>query len=306
MGSLLRIPVTRVMSSKDALDIIGDEVPQLEANVHEAGCYVDDETGEPVLIYAPYPGDFSTFRKALIETPMSTTVRGSGMRNVSRTFGFAPKSVVMNRESCRPASMAHQQPEQHAVIVAAAKLLETFLVEEVPEVVDYSYDKSHEINDDWRLSDDVYWTSGVINQTSALPYHRDRNNFPVWSAMPVARRKARGGYLSVPEYDVTIAARDGWVVYFNGYMLTHGVTPIEIKADDGYRFSCVYYCLRGMVNCADDAREQADAKRRRTEREKQIAETSVEELRATVGSKLTYKGTYQATKVDRIVIGKDD
>lgn len=271
MSKLPRVPIQRVMSSDDSKKLFGDPVPKLEANIEDAACYVDADTNEPVLIYAPYPGDFSVLRRALLETPMSSTKRASGWSNVSRTFGFAPKAVMTNRESCRPTSMAHQAPEQHAVIVDAAKLLEQFLASELPDVVRHGYDGSHDITDDWRLSDDVYWTSGVINKTSELPYHRDRNNFPVWSAMPVARRKARGGYLSLPEYGATVAARDGWVLYFHGYGLTHGVTPIEIKDKDGYRFSCVYYCLRGMANCADDAREQARAKLARTEREKNMA-----------------------------------
>ena len=287
MSELPRIPIRRTMDNRSGLDLIGETVPDLEANLTEAGVYVDDETGQPVVAYAPFPGDFAEFRRALIDTPMSTTLRGAGMRNVSRTFGFSPKSVVLKRESCRPASLAYDNPQAHAVIVSAARTMDVWLRSELPEVVDYSNAQSEAISDEWRLSDDVYWTSGVVNPTSALPYHRDRNNFPVWSAMPVARRAARGGYLSIPEYDATVAARDGWVVYFNGYELTHGVTPIDIVAEDGYRYSCVYYCLRGMVNCADDAREQARARQVRTDRERSMATATKDELREKISGRAT-------------------
>lgn len=287
MSELPRIPIRRTTDNEAGLALIGDTVPHLVANLTEAAVYVDADTNAPVVAYAPFPGDFAEFRRALIDTPMSTTLRGGGMRNVSRTFGFSPKSVVLKRESCRPASLAYDNPAAHSVIVSAARTMDVWLRAELPEVIEESYAKAAPISEDWRLSDDVYWTSGVVNQTSSLPYHRDRNNFPVWSAMPVARRAARGGYLSIPEYDATVATRDGWVVYFNGFQLTHGVTPIKITEDDGYRYSCVYYCLRGMVNCADDAREQARAKQVRTDRERSMASASKEDLRAKITGRAT-------------------
>lgn len=310
------IPIKRVLDNQGGLDIIGEVVPELEANITKVGVYVDADTGDPVLAYAPFPGDFADFRNALLGTPMSTTLRGgTGMRNVSRTFGFAPKSVPLKRESCRPTSLAYHEPEVHARIVAAARRLEEWLIGNVPGVVDRSYQASVGIDDEWRLSDDVYWTSGVVNLSSSLPYHRDRNNFPVWSAMPVARRAARGGYLDIPEYDAVVEARDGWVVYFNGHQLTHGVTPMRITADDGYRLSCVYYCLRGMVNCADDAREQARARQVRTDREREMAKTTIEDLRGKIRGRATggtnnlplskKRGTFMRTRAQP-ALGPDD
>ena len=278
MPDLPRIPVRRVLDEEGDLEVIGLTVPDAEPNITKAGVYVDEETGRPVFAYAPFPDDFTAYRNAVIKVEMSTTLRAAGTRNVSRTFGFSPKSVVIKRESCRPAALSYWQPEEHAVIVGAARTLDRWLQAELPEVVDRAFQESVGISDEWRMTDDVYWTSGVINKTSALPYHRDRNNFPVWSAMPVARRGARGGYLRLPAYDAVIAARDGWVVYFNGFELTHGVTPITVTAKDGYRYSCVYYCLRKMVNCADDAREQGRARVKRTEREREIASETTEQM----------------------------
>jgi hypothetical protein len=93
----------------------------------------------------------------------------------------------------------------------------------------------------------------------------------MWSAMPVIRRGIRGGYLSIPEYDVCIECRDGWVLFFPGFRLLHGVTPIAHVSKDAYRFTVVYYCLRGMKDCFTYAVEQAEARKRRTEREVGLA-----------------------------------
>jgi hypothetical protein len=110
-----------------------------------------------------------------------------------------------------------------------------------------------------------------INQTSVLPFHRDAYNFPAWSAMPVLRRGVDGGFLRIPEYGATIACRDGWGVFFAGYDLLHGVTPMRLRRPDGYRYSVVYYALKGMKDCFTAAVEAGYARKRRTEREQEIA-----------------------------------
>ena len=89
--------------------------------------------------------------------------------------------------------------------------------------------------------------------------------------MPVLRRGVRGGALHLPEYDLTVACRDGWVVAFNGYELWHGVTPIELAEEDAYRISVVYYSLRGMKDCFSYAIEKSEGAIRRTSREQGIA-----------------------------------
>ena len=76
----------------------------------------------------------------------------------------------------------------------------------------------------------------------------------------------------MPAYDVTVACSDGMVVYFPGYLYTHGVTPMKRVKPDGYRYSVVYYALKHMKDCATAALETAAARRRRTEREEIMAE----------------------------------
>jgi hypothetical protein len=140
-----------------------------------------------------------------------------------------------------------------------------------PEVYNKDVFETAGVADEWRISERSLWTSGVVNKTSTLPYHYDGNNFDMWSAMPVIRRGIRGGYLSIPEYDAVIECRDGWVLFFPGYRLLHGVTPISHVTKDAYRYTVVYYCLRGMKDCFSYAVEQKEARKRRTEREVGLA-----------------------------------
>jgi hypothetical protein len=264
---LNEIHVPRVMSRSEAETMNGTEVPFKESNLTEPCLLRDSETNEPVMFYCPFPGDATSLRQAVLNVKMGKTTRASGMENLSRTFGFSPKNVVMRREACRPSAIAYEQPKEHAVLIETSKLLADLIVEIIPEVYENDHKIMNEVPSEWRMADDALWTSGVVNKASQLPYHQDKANFSTWSAMPTFRRAMQGGYLDIPEYGITVACRDGYVTAFNGFDLVHGVTPMTKLAKDAYRYSAVYYAMRRMKDCHTFAVEVGQGRRRRTERE---------------------------------------
>lgn len=262
--------IKRSLTVEQANELIGADVEAIEPTLNDEALVIDEDTGEPVLLYARLPltpADGARYRLAVRNVPISTTLRGSGTRNRSRTFGMASRNVILRRESCRAASLAKDAPEVHSTLVGTAVKLADQLQQHYPGRGAHDQEIVNEVLPEWRMVPGSVWTSGVVNLSSALPYHRDRANFPTWSAMPVFRRGVRGGCLHVPEYDVTIGCRDGFVVYFNGNELVHGVTPMHKETVDAYRYSIVYYSIRGMKDCHAEALEQAAAARRRTARE---------------------------------------
>lgn len=265
-----KLGVNRRMTSDQATEMIGETVADLDPTLDDEALVIDADTGEAVLLYAPLPLSHHAamrYRTAIRNVPMSTTLRSTGMRNSSRTFGMAKRNVVLKRESCRAASIDRDAPAVHREILAVSTHLASQLNEHLPEIVARDRQTVAEVLPEWRMTPGSNWTSGVVNLSSALPYHRDRANFPTWSAMPVLRRGVIGGHLHVPEYGLTVSCRDAMVVYFNGAGLVHGVTPIRSRQPDGYRFSIVHYSIRGMKDCHTEALEQAEAARRRTSRE---------------------------------------
>lgn len=277
--------IKRVMSADDASNLVGTVVPDNEPNCNEAGIWIDEETDEIVFVYFPMEEEVELLRASVLNIDYGTIVRQTtGIRNKSRTFGMAPRKVYQRRESCRPTSLAHEQPDEHAVLVAFAKKFGQMYQEFAPELFakDTAALKEAGLADEWRMSDDALWTSGVINKSSTLPYHRDSFNFETWSAMPVVRRQMKGGYLTFPEYDFTCSCRDGWVTFFAGYKYVHGVTPMSPKADDAYRYSIVYYALKGMKDCFTYAVETAKARESRTAREDNMAKVLKGEVSAPI------------------------
>jgi len=255
------VEVKRVITHDEASEMVGVKVPDLQPNVTKAGIYIDADTKEPFLAYMPMESEVAELRKACLNINYGSTLRqNTGLRNESVTFGMAPRKAYQRRESCRPTALSFNQPAEHTVLVKLAETFGKMYQEFAPDLYNRDAQAIDVIADEWRMTDEAMWTSGVVNKSSELPYHRDGFNFATWSAMPVVRRNMDGGCLSFPEYDIVVACRDGWVLFFPGYKYLHGVTPMHTTSKDGYRYSVVYYALKGMKDCFTYAVESAQEK----------------------------------------------
>lgn len=274
LSSLPTLEAPRVLLADVASKMAGSFPTDMTPNVTTATRVIDPDTGGIIAAYYPLDDDVrARLRAAVLRVSFIETYRSaSGNRNRSRIFGMSPRKPFQQRESCRPSGLAADQPDEHAVLVDLASRLADDLRAFAPDVAERDAQTIKPVLDEWRMSERSIWTSGVVNKSSTLPYHRDGGNFPVWSAMPVLRRGMDGGALHIPEYDVTLACRDGWVAYFPGWELVHGVTPMRPSRPDGYRYSVVYYALRGMKDCHTYAVETAEGAKRRTAREVGIAD----------------------------------
>jgi hypothetical protein len=276
LGTVERVALRRVCSPDEASELVGTPVPAKEPTFRGPVLFHDADTGEPLLSHMPMP-DLPRFRSAILSIKWEGSTdnyrAGSRNRNKSWTFGYRPRKPMMRNEGCVLSSFGRDNPELHAYLASYADTLTDMLGEAFPEIEVMGRDVVEQVLPDWRLTSHALWTSGVINKESALPYHRDGNNFDAWSVMPVVRRGVRGGHLHLPEYGMTVPCRDGYAVAFYGKRLVHGVTPILKAAPDAYRVSVVYYALRGLKDCHTYAEETARAKVKRTERESRLGVT---------------------------------
>lgn len=258
----------RVMAVEEATALVGTRVLDREPNITTQTVAYDNDTEQPVFAYLPMERALvARLRQKVVGYECAAVTRNANYSTKSTTFGYGPRAAINRREGCQATAFARDQVDREAILDETADALRSTMHTIMPDVTAANAQTLQVIERDWFLGDQELWTSGVINQSSVLPYHRDRFNFPTWSAMPVLRRGMAGGYLHIPEYDVTIACRDGWAVFFPGHDLVHGVTPMTPRATDAYRYSIVYYALKGMKDCHTAAAETAYARRRRTERE---------------------------------------
>lgn len=273
MTGVSHLEVERRCTPEQASEFVGSTVPEMPGGsaVVPLGSVVVCE-GEPVLAYLPL-ADSGRLRRAALTIDCSSGVqRNSTYRSRSRTFGFSPKRVVTRRESCSLTALGRDQPEVEAILESYADQFSEMLRVIDPAIVERDRSVLDPVLPEWRIGEDKLWTSGVVNDTAALPYHRDGFNFATWSAMPVLRRGVRGGYLHLPEFGVYVPCSDATVTLFPGKRWVHGVTPLErLRSGEGYRLSIVYYALNGMKDCRTAAEETRYAQVKRTEREADMA-----------------------------------
>jgi hypothetical protein len=231
------------------------------------------EDGEPQIVYADWTEPVSAVLRGLGELRLPTAIsyrsRSAGLLHNARSFGFNPR-IAFRQDFCCKSVLASEQPALHQELECWAGVAAAALAQYVPKVhAVQTATVTERVKPEWWLPGGAF-TSGIINSNSALAYHTDAGNFrDLWSAMVVLTRDMpRGGALSVPEYDTGFDFRRSspTLFIFNGQKLIHGVTPIA-RAARGYRYSIVFYALRGMCRCGTRDEELARIRLVKTERE---------------------------------------
>ena len=184
--------------------------------------------------------------------------RLSGIRSANRVFGILEPNKLRRRFGCTPASLNRENPELMALLAHLAeenyRLFEELNADQAQAHKQLVEDNIHP---DWLMGGAPY-TSGIINYSSALPYHKDSGNLlGSWSAMLSLRRNMNGGGLHLPEYGVTLGIPDQSITIFNGQEVWHGVTPMIAAKKDAYRFTLVWYAKRKICNCVS-AKDEAN------------------------------------------------
>lgn len=267
------LKLKRIASPEEAGSVIGDLVEAKRPSFNNEVIAYDEDTGELVaaVINLPLNQNVIDARYAVQRMAFAKMNRANNYGSDSKTFGWAPRRPVLGREGCTYSATARDTPDIEDALERLADECYNILEEFAPDIIRQDREATAQVLDEWRIGHGKLWTSGVVNDTARLPYHRDNFNFPAYSAMPVFRHKAKGGYLHLPEYGVCLPCRDSTVAYFKGKELVHGVTPITPTEPGGYRYSIVYYALRGMKDCLTHAKELEYAQRRRSERELDMA-----------------------------------
>ena len=185
---------------------------------------------------------------ALKQIKYETNERTNGLKTTSRIFGFAPR-VTMRKDFCSASRLATEAPKQHAIIADYAKRVSEIYRSIDADVYDKHLELASKVLGDWRIEDTPF-TSGIINKNNPLKYHFDTGNFEdVYSCMLGFKKDIHGGYLACPDYDCAFEIKNNSLLIFDGQNILHGVTPFRELSTDAYRYTIVYYSLKGMWSC---------------------------------------------------------
>lgn len=243
---------------------------------------VDADTGEVAVAYVVAAEGIATRLAASLRhvkfdtdiyTQVNTTTRLSGMAVTHVTFGYQPPAPMRRRYGCSRSQFNSLYPEAMETLGEFCGVAEYVFRTQAPDVHDRTARAVRDtIAPAWLIAG-TPWSSGIINQTAALPYHRDRANIPKsWSAMLGCRSGVEGGLLHLADYGIYLAVEHGSISIFDGQSIVHGVTPLRMVKPHGYRYTCVTYAKSAMgVCCADPTQEAQRAA---------LAATRDEDLRA--------------------------
>lgn len=266
MPLLPTTPLSRVRVDVAALKMHGATDAHYTQVVTEPAVFT--EGGQPRIIFdhAPFPG--TNLVQACKSITYTVEDRTSGLTSRSRIFGFQPRNAL-RRDFCGAAGMAYDHPAAHRTFTAAALRMADVFDAQHPAGAAAQRTQVQGVLPEWRLPGGAF-TSGIVNWDNPLRYHHDGGNFAgAWSAMVVLAHGIAGGRLVLPEYGLAFdfAGPRPMVILFDGQGVLHGVTRIEKTRADGYRYSIVWYALKGMCKCLTQREELARIRKVKTERE---------------------------------------
>lgn len=248
-------------SFRDAERITGDVIIQDAQGVPIAAMISVTERSGPLV---------ATLGRLLRRTEVPWTdigsrlgsARLSGIKYPNVTFGTVAPAPLRRRYGCRFASLHADRPEVVGLLADIYSDAWEQFKNILPAVAhETSTTAELAIHDDWRFCG-TPWTSGIINHTAALPYHRDSGNLPgTWSAMVMCKRGCTGGELHLPEYNLLLDVPDKSLCLFDGQSAWHGVTPFTLRNSESYRFSTVMYSKQACRDCGPEHEEAARAAR---------------------------------------------
>ena len=176
--------------------------------------------------------------------------RLSGIKASNEYFGTVPPQPARKRYACREARLYAKLPQLKVLVDKLSVQMWNIFQEHFPEAsAQHEQLVSEAIHSDWRIAGTPF-TSGIINDKSALPYHKDSGNLVgTWSMMLCLRNGTAGGGLHIPEYGVNLGIPDHSLTIFEGQRLWHGVNPLIYRNNDPYRFTLVWYVKEQVRKC---------------------------------------------------------
>jgi len=244
---------------------------------------IDEDTKKIIAVYFIIPKVPKEIIQALFKIKYVKDKRLKGLITNSRIFGWRPREVIRN-DFCAAASLASQSPKEHTDIINFGKILTKYYKKFCPSIYkEHKKITETKILKKWQIEDTPF-SSGIINKENALHYHFDSGNFVnVYSNQVGFRSNIKGGFLSIPEYDIGLEIGNKSVVLFDGQKILHGVTPIKKIGKHAYRYTIVYYTLKQMWNCEPLNIELARIKARRTSVEQKRYKRLTGEIPNTIG-----------------------
>lgn len=212
---------------------------------------VYNKSGELILGYYKCPKDIYTLGKEICRNtkPTKSTRTRHGVPQLSTVYGPLPR-IPIREDYCRFSNKSKEEKLNYLKAIKLNEMLGLFYKSKHPELYEKALKKvREEINQDYFTSN-TPWTNININLNQVIKYHHDKgNNSEDLSNVLIIKDGVCGGYLDCPELGLTLHQGDGWICFFRGQDIIHGVTPCVFKTKTAFRCSIVNYSLKNLKHC---------------------------------------------------------
>lgn len=243
---------------------IGDVCGDIAPNITEDSIFYDGD--EAVGFYISDMGKYNEKLCKLANVanaellsdrvPKSTMKRSSGFAGgvehevlqYSTIIGSVPPKPHMRRPYPTISSV-HNVKSAELFIKAMLQLCresEDLIKQITPNIFEKQIDIiSRTVPKKWRFG--RLFTSSISNFNIAAAFHRDAANIIGCVNVIIAKKfRADGGNTTIPDYGATVDSCDNSILVYPAWKNVHGVTPINVKFDGGYRNSLVFYPLKAF------------------------------------------------------------
>lgn len=237
---------------------------RFEKTSYKRGDYPDRQVGplvaEPTKILAPngrllvyytkMPKHLREMsREVALNTKPTASARTRGVPQLSSVYGFIPRNPI-REDYCRLTKKSKEEVGNFKKSLELNKAVAEYYKSVDKQVYNIAMeDVRAQVLPDYRLAD-TPWVNCNVNLNQVIKYHTDSGNIKGdYSNVIIVKEGVDGGYLACPELGYTLAQQDGFMVFFDGQSILHGVTPCSFKNKDSYRCSIVFYTLENLRLC---------------------------------------------------------
>jgi hypothetical protein len=212
---------------------------------------VFNESGELVLGYYKAPKEIYLLAKEICKNtkPTKSTRTSHGVPQLSTVYGPLPR-IAIREDYCRFSNKSKEERVNYTKAIKLNEMLAAFYESKHPNLYGKALEKvKNEINEDY-FTAKTPWTNVNINLNQVIKYHCDKGNNPEdLSNVLIVKEGVDGGFLDCPELGLTLHQGDGWLCFFRGQEVLHGVTPCTFKNKTAFRCSIVNYTLKNLKHC---------------------------------------------------------
>lgn len=219
-------------------------------------CKVYGPGGDLVLLYMRAPAKvLEIARYFCTKTKPDKVSRTQGLPQSSSVFGVMPRNPL-REDYCRFSKKCTTEKAIFQYVLKYNQMVSDFYRKQLPEYHKAALAEARKnVDGDYRVVD-TPWTNVNINLNQVIKYHKDSgNNKNDLSNVLIVSNGVKGGHLACPELGMTLHQGDGWMVFFKGQELLHGVTPCEFESRSSYRCSVVCYTMDLLKHCYPYSKE---------------------------------------------------